>query len=41
MTMVLLQYYTFPSKVLNVPTITDKGMYVQYAFNTRQLCSYI
>lgn len=41
MAVVLLQYYTFPTKVLNVPNVTDKGVYVQYAFKTQQLCSYI
>ena len=29
--MVLLQHCTFPSNLLNVPSVTDKGIYVQYA----------
>jgi hypothetical protein len=32
MALVLLRYCTFPSNLLNVPSVTDKGMYVQYAF---------
>jgi hypothetical protein len=30
--MILLQYCTFSSNLLNVPSVTDKAMYVQYAF---------
>jgi len=32
MAMVLLQYCKFPSNLLNVSSVTDKDMYVQYAF---------
>jgi hypothetical protein len=31
MAVVLLQYCTFPSNLLSVPSVTDKGIYVQYA----------
>jgi len=32
MAVVLLQYCTFPSNLLNEPSATDKGMYVQHTF---------